>query len=193
MSIITSVYKSGIFLMAVSHIIHQQMSNAEMKLRIHHIYMSWLTNEASLMATAQHVCSCLSIQLSMSLRLIMKHLLIEPWCKATAICQNSCRRMNEGLSATYSCACEESVRLQVDKSVERDSTISLLQLSNCRLLTHISVRMFPFTALLPFLAQQKCPTLFQFVVHRTFLPAVAMSPRSTFCMNNRYSSSSSPW
>lgn len=92
-----------------------------------------------------------------------------------------------------SCACEESVRLQVDKSGERDSTISLLQLSDCRLLTHISARMFPFTALLPFPAQQKCPTLFQFVVHRMFLPAVAVSSRSTFCMNNRYASSSTPW
>lgn len=55
MSIITSEYKSGVFLMAASHIIHQQMSNAKMKLRIHHMYMSWLTNKASLIAAAQHV------------------------------------------------------------------------------------------------------------------------------------------
>lgn len=82
--------------------------------------------------------------------------------------------------------------LQVNKSDEQSSAISFLQLSDCCLLTHISARMFPFTALFPFPVQQKCATLFQFVEHGTFLPAAAVSPRSTFCMKNRYVSSPCP-
>lgn len=50
--------------------------------------------------------------------------------------------------------------LQVDKSDQRGPAISLLQLSQLPLLTHLSGRMFPFAALLPFPPLTKCPTYF---------------------------------
>lgn len=150
---------------------------AEMKLRIYHMYISRLTNKGLLSAAlmffqaAEHgftshyetVVNWTTAQRDWSAKISAREW---EWAK--------------GLSAAYIPAVW-GVSVPADV---QGSAISLLQLSDCSLLTHISARMFPFTALSPFLVQQNCATLFQFVEHRTFLPAVVVSPRSTLCVKN---------